>query len=295
MSAPIARPRSWSVWIRPITDLAITLTCTTTLVIALLNIAPGVVQDALGDSTLSDGAPSALRWTPIGLDLGISVSYRPGAAVVDLIAPALGRTLAAVVIGVLLAALLAAASVRVQRRAGGAGRALIALTRLGSAVPGFLIAVVAWRLAAASFGFDFSALHVVTIGAILAVADAGFADLSRRLESELRHAEDEHHVVAARANGDRPLAMAARTLAGPCLEMLAARFSLMLGAAMMVEIPLQTNGIGQLFAEAVAQRDAPVVVACMAALAAIVALVHTLKRLCLLAIDPRIGRAVVTP
>lgn len=291
------RHRPWSVWLRPITDLAITLICTTTLVIALLGLAPGAAHDALdaAHAPRPDGATAVRAWTPIGLDLGTSVSYRPGAAVGDLIAPALGRTLAAVGVGVVLAFLLAAASVRVRRRAGGAGRAFVALIRLGSAIPGFLLAVVAWRLAAARFGFDYSALHVLTIGAILAVADAGLADLSRRLESEVRHVEDEHHVVAARANQDRPLAMIARTLAGPLLEQIAARFSLMLGAAMMIEIPLQTNGIGQLFAEAVAQRDAPVVVVCMAALAAIVAIVHALKRLCLLALDPRMGRAAVTP
>lgn len=305
MTLPSPPRRSWFAWLRPVVDLSATLVLATIAVIALLQLAPGTVLDAL------DGLPADVRsdfedtwcigcpwyqqtaerlWTLAHLDLGISLSHRRGTPVAELVAPALARSLAAVGVGVVLVFGLAALSVAVRRRGGVVGRMAVGGLRFASAVPGFLVAVLVWRLAAPAFGFDYSALHVVTIGLILALADAGFADLSRRLESELRHAEDRDHVAAARANGDRPLRMVARTLAGPLLEQMAARVSLMLGAAMMIEIPLQTHGIGQLLAESAARRDVPVVVGCMVTLAAVVASVHAVKQLTITALDPRVGR-----
>lgn len=285
---------------RPCADLVLTLTLATVGVVMLLDLAPGTVADVLGDRAVVGELADAWcigctwyeqvaqrLWSIAHLDLGVSWTHRRGAPVDGLVGTALGRSARAVAVGVVLAFALAAASVFARRRGGLAGRLVVGGVRWVSAVPAFLVAIVIWRLGATLYGFDHGVLHTVTVGALLALADAGFADLSRRLESELRHAEDQPHVVAARANGDRPRRMVARTMAAPIAEQVAARVSLMLGAVMMIEIPLQTHGIGQLFAEAAARRDLPLVVGCTVALAAVVAGVHAVKQVVIGLLDPQ--------
>lgn len=294
---------AWA-WCRPIAAFVATLVGAAAAVVLLVTLAPGNAMDAIGWSMPDrpDGLCLECPWyeqvaqrlgrMAVG-DFGVSISYRSGADVTGLLIDTLPRSLAVVIGGLFIAWLVAAAAVALRRRGRLVGRAAVTGAAFATTVPAFLVAVVVWRVAATALGLDVGWQHLIVAAALIGIFDGGLGDLTARIDAELRLAAATPHVRAARVNGDRPLRALVLTVAGPLMEIAVARFSVLLGAVMLVEIPLRLYGMGQLLAGAAASRDIPVVAGCMVAFAAIVGVVHLAKDLVRLAIDPRLRRPAV--
>lgn len=295
-------------WLRPLVTFALGLVGAAAAVVVLVQLAPGDVIDAIGpmapdtiDTLRAEWCVGCPWYAQLGHrlggmlqgDLGTSLAYRRGMPVLELVWPALVRSLVTVGMGLVCAFIAATAAVVLRRRGGRPGRLFVALGAFGCTVPAFLVAIVVWRVAAPLLGLDVGVLHLAVAATILGLADAGFTDLSSRLQAEVRRAAKTDHVLAARANGDRALIIMTRTLAGPVLELAATRFSVLLGAVMMVEIPLGIYGVGEVLAGGAASRDIPVVVGCLLLLAVAVCTVHLLADLTRTGLDPRLRRPVV--
>lgn len=271
----------------------------------LLALTPGDAVDTLPDPALR--AQLAAEWGLDGtvperlahnlgrlvhLDLGESLTWRPGASVATLLTqlgPAsLGRLLPAAALAVGLALVLA-------RRG--------ALARL-SAPPAFL---AAWALvsglnAAAWYGVEHGAwgrpgwftlpdtdswLRTALAITVLGVFSGSLVEAREGLAAEVRALDAAPFVEAAHARGEAVRPVYARHLVVPTCRALADRVPALLGSLVIVERMLGLPGAGSALWEACRLRDWPIASALVLGFAAAVVAARLTADVVAVAIDPR--------
>lgn len=295
---------------------------------ALLEAAPGDAADAYLAETGGDAGLAAALRSRLGLDgsvldrlsrfaarlvagdLGRSAVFdRPVLSVVVERAPV---TLALMASAVAFAALLGTAlGLLAGARPGGAVDRLSSLFVLALlSVPSFWLALLlilgfglrlGWlpigglRTIGAPPGFwpglGDAARHLVLPTVALG---AGYAALTMRtLRAGMVEAWAADHVRAARARGLREPSVLWRAVARPALPpvavLLGQQAGTLFGGSVVVETVFAVPGMGRLAYEAVAGRDALLLVGVVLAGAAVVLLANLLADLVLLRLDPRIG------
>ncbi len=239
-------------------------------------------------------ATAAIR--ALSLDLGESLTTRPGAPVLDLALEQGGRSLPRVAAAALVAVL--AAFLLSQH-----GRVRRALSLL-SALPAVIMALVlvhglnalCWAAIAAG-GFARPAWfalpaedHPVRTGVallVLALSSNNLAHLASSARADVDRLLAAPFVEAERARGGALLLLLARHLVVPVSRLAASQVAALLGSLVVVEHGLGLGGAGALFYQACRLRDWPLA-AGLAALAGVaVASASLLADLLELAVDPR--------
>lgn len=201
-------------------------------------------------------------------DFGYSVAS--GAAVVDLIAVALPQTLLLAVLGLALAVVLAVTIAFTATY--GAGRAM---RRVFRGVPPFLVSMpVFWIGIVLIQVFSFRLGWVPVVGAdpaqalilpVMTLAIPIAAPLAQVLMREIDEVREQPFVTVVRARGaSTPWLLwrnVARNALLPTLTMAGLLFGELVGGAVVTETVFGRAGIGQLTAQAVANRDTPVLLA----------------------------------
>lgn len=286
--------RRVAVWLRPLALATAVLVGAVALVVLLLTLAPGHSGDVYPGAAdrRVDRGWLLTAMTHLGRlaggDFGVSIAWRPGAPVGELVWPALARSLSVVCLALALASASAAGGVALSTWRPAYRRAVDRLSAFASAMPAFLAAVLIRVFAGPQLGLVADARHVAIAALALALGDGVLLDLVHHFRAEVEAARETPHVEAARVNGDRAGRALALEVAPAVAERLVARLSLLLGAVMLVEVPLGLSGIGRMLYEAAARRDGPVVVGCVVALSATMCLAHLGRDLVLLATRPRL-------
>lgn len=312
--------------LRPSLHLVLTLALASVLVFASLELLPGhAAALMLGP----DAAPDAVQALSheLGLDqpawqrygqwiaglvrgeMGLSYAYRTPVAPMlaerlRLSLPLSGLALALTVLASLGLGLLAAA-----RRGRWVDHLLLALSQLGLALPAFwfgmglmwLFAVRLQWLPAGGFpGWEAElgggwgpALQALLLPA-LALALTQTALLARLLRASLLDVLQEDYVRAARARGLPEgrvlLRHVLRNALVPVLTQLGTQFAGLLAGAVLIETLFQLPGLGQLIAQAIANRDLVVVRNAVMLLVALVLLLNWAVDLLNAWLDPRLRR-----
>lgn len=249
-----------------------------------------------------------LRWLGRAAtgDLGISVAYRPGMAVRDLLAgPAL------VTVGWWLAALGLAVAWGVGLGAWTAGRpgAARRILRWTSLVPVFVLAHLlvrglnegAWALMEAGriarpewFALPDRASDLRSALAILvlAVGSGTLAEVHAEVEDVVTGIRASGYVDAARARGMPVLPHVLRNLVAPVATIAANRAAALLGGVVVVEKLLLLNGAGAILWSAAELRDYDVVVGVTVGAAALVAGARLVADAVRIGWDPRLRAEV---
>ncbi len=307
--------------IRLLTFVA-TLFGATAFVLALLVTAPGDPIDVLPNGAelrpqLEEAwgldQPLVVRYgrylQRVGqLDLGTSLTYRPGQPVLEVIAGPAGGTLARllgalVVVTVAGLALALATSGPESQRSGRLGG------RWGvqavSLVPVFLLAhalvlgfnETAWALMEAgritrpdwfALPDQPSSLRTTLAITILAVGSGALAEAHAQIEAALQRIRDSPYVDAARARGEPVWPYVARNLVPPLAATVAERAAYLAGGVVIVEKVLLLNGVGAVLWQAALLRDYDLALAIALLAAAAVGLVRLAADGVRLAVDPRL-------
>jgi len=307
-------------------QLGLTLVLASALIFASLELLPGhaaalmLGPDAAPDAVLALSRELGLdqpAWQRYGQwmagllhgELGDSYAYRTPvgpmlAERLRLSLPLSGLALALTVLASLGLGLLAAA-----RRGRWVDHLLLALSQLGLALPAFwfgmglmwLFAVRLQWLPAGGFpGWEAElgggwgpALQALLLPA-LALALTQTALLARLLRASLLDVLQEDYVLAARARGlpERRVLLrhALRNALVPVLTQLGTQFAALLAGAVLIETLFQLPGLGQLIAQAIANRDLVVVRNAVMALVAMVLAVNAAVDLLNTWLDPRLRR-----
>lgn len=251
------------------------------------------------DAPLPVRVARALGRTAV-LDLGESISYRPGASVTTLLASAAGSSF-----GILVPAWVGSVMFALAL-AWGRGRARLA--RAVSALPAFL---AAWLLVTAINAAVWAAMNrgwierpaffalpdqesglrtVLAVG-VVAVASGNLAALYAACTTELDALRSAPFIEAARARGAAIWPHLVWNLLPPLLDLGAGRAAALLGTVVVTEKLLLVNGAGAMLWQACRQRDYPLAMGITLMAAVFVALVRLLADLARLALDPRLSRS----
>lgn len=235
------------------------------------------------------------------LDLGTSLTYRPGTPVLELVTKAAAESsfvlLPAWVLSVTVG--LATAWWTSAGRAGGR------LVQAVSVVPAFLMAwsTVTALNAAVWAGMERgwwdrpewfalpdteSGVRTALAITVLAVASGNLAHLHTVCEAELRALRAAPFIEAARARGARVTPHLVHNLLPPVLDLAAGRAAALLGTLVVVEKLLLLNGAGAMLWQSCVQRDFPLATGLVLAAAAFAAGVRLAADLARLAVDPRL-------
>lgn len=234
------------------------------------------------------------------LDLGTSLTYRPGTPVTELVARGAAESAAILVPAWLLSLAMSVGAAWWTSGGRPGGRVLAAV----SVVPAFL---AAWGLvtainAAVWGGMEAgwwerpeffalpdtdSAVRTALAIAVLAVASGNLSGQHAALDAELRALRRAPFVEAARARGAPVWPHLAGNLLPPLLEVGAGRVAALLGTVVVVEKLLLLNGAGAMLWQACVRRDFPLATGITLAAAVVVAGVRLASDLARLAVDPR--------
>lgn len=312
--------------LRPSLHLVLTLALASVLVFASLELLPGhAAALMLGPDAAPDAVQALSRelgldqpaWQRYGHwlaglahgDLGESYAYR--APVGPMLAERLRLSLPLSVLALLitLGASLTLGVLAAARRGRWVDHLLLGLSQLGLALPAFwfgmglmwLFAVrLQWVPAGGFPGWDpdmgggwAPALQALLLPA-LALALTQTALLARLLRASLLDVLQEDYVLSARARGlpERRVLMrhALRNALVPVLTQLGTQFAGLLAGAVLIETLFQLPGLGQLIAQAIANRDLVVVRNAVMALVAMVLLLNWAVDLLNTWLDPRLRR-----
>jgi peptide/nickel transport system permease protein len=243
-------------------------------------------------------------WRALHFDLGTSLTWRPGAPVIEVIAwPAL-RTLGWVSAGMLVSLAIAVVMARVT-----AGRPSIArrAVQLLSPVPLFLLAHFAIN-GLNSVAFDLmnrgfiarpswfalpdtdSWLRTLLAVGLLAIGSGALTDLHGQVEDAFVAVRGSGYVDAARARGEPVGAHVAWNLTPILASLACSRVAFFVGGTVVLEKVLLLNGVGAVLWQAAQLRDYNVALGITVVLAAVVVSVRLVGDLIKLALDPRVGR-----
>ncbi len=239
-------------------------------------------------------------------DLGVSLTYRPGAPVAELVLDtglrSLGLLAPALVLAVGLAAGLGAWS------AAGGTRVLRTVQAV-SVIPAFLTAYVlvaalnagTWALIQSGriarpdwFALPDTASAVRTAIAItvLAVASGGLTEMHAACDAELRRLRTAPFVEAATARGAPIWPVILHNFAAPLAAIAASRAAWLVGNLVVVEKLLLFSGAGAMLWQACRLRDYPLAIGGTLAAATLVSGARLLADLFRLAVDPRLRSPV---
>ncbi|MCM3695138.1 ABC transporter permease [Microbacterium oleivorans] len=235
-------------------------------------------------------------------DLGYSV--QSGAAVADLVAVALPSTLTLAVLGLAVAVFVAV--VIAFTATYGAFRPLRAIFRqlppLFVSMPVFWIGIILIQV------FSFQLGWVPLIGAdpvealilpVLTLAVPIAAPLAQVLTRSIDEVSEQPFVAVVRARGASTSWLlwrgVARNALLPTLTMAGVLFGELVGGAVVTEAVFGRPGIGQLTAQAVANRDTPVLLAIVVISSVAFVLINLLVDLLYPLLDPRLRRGSRTP
>ncbi|GAA1398090.1 ABC transporter permease [Luteococcus peritonei] len=313
------RPRARLVVSR-LTTFVVSLLVASAIIFALVNLLPGDVATAiLGDQADADSL-EALRGQ-LGLDRPVWIRYlewlgglltgdlgttaHSGRSIAELIAPRLGLTMWLVVLGMLLAMLVAfplGMFAAVARRRW-SGFVASALSQVGMAVPAFLAGIVLvvvfavklhWLPANGytplSRGVGDWARHLVLPVVSIALVQASV--LSRYVRSAFIEVLEEDWFRTARSVGwTTRAAMVRHGLRNAALSVvtvLGLQLSTLFVGAIVVESVFALPGLGRQLLEAVEQRELVLVQYIVMILVALVLVINALVDLAYLLIDPRL-------
>ncbi len=282
----------------------------------LLWSAPGDAADLLaGDPELRaalvvemglDRPPHVAWWAfvthALGGDLGRSLTYRPGMAVLELVQPAALRSLV-LVVGALVVSLLvgtALAYVTAGRRS--LGRRLLQAV---SIAPVFLMA---WVLVVGLNEWAFELMlqdrivrpswfalpdqesllkWALAIG-VLAVGSSAVTEVHSACEDELKAIRRSGYVDAARARGARLWPHVLWNLVPPLTTIASSRAAFFVGGLVVVEKVLHLNGVGAMLWQACRLRDVPLALGITFVAAAVVCGARLLADVLRVTVDPRL-------
>lgn len=295
---------------------AATLLGAVLLVQGLLALAPGDAIDLLPNAPelraglaaewgLDQPLPVRMWLTVKGLlvgDLGVSLAYRPGAPVSELVAASAGQSLALLVPAVALALVL---GVALGLWTAGRSTPLLRVVQTLSVVPAFLAAYVAvvglnaatW--AAMQRGWigrpgwfalpdTESALRSALAVVVLAVASGGLTELHAAVDAEVGRLRAAPFLEAARARGAPVWPHLAHNLVPPLAGLAAARVATVLGSLVVVEKLLLFPGAGATLWQACRLRDVPLALGLTLVAAACVAGARLVADLVRISVDPRL-------
>ncbi len=235
-------------------------------------------------------------------DLGTSLTWRPGAAVADLVLDTGLRSLAILAPALLLAVVLA---VLLGAWSAAGGTRLLRVVQAVSVVPAFLGAYLlvtginagTWALMQGGWiarpdwfalpdapGAARTALAIV----VLAVASGGLTEMHAATDSALRRLKAAPFVEATRARGGATWPVILHNLLPDLLDIAASRAAWLLGSAVVVEKLLLLSGAGAALWQACRLRDYPVAIGITLVAAGVVAGARLVAELARLAIDPRL-------
>ena len=239
-------------------------------------------------------------------DLGTSLSVRPGADVAELLAPALARSAALLLPGLLLglgAALLLATWTTGRKSAVRTGIELL------SVAPVFLLAYLlvvglndlTWQLIEAdriarpgwfALPDQASGLRSALAIGVLAVGSSSLTEQHAACEDELGRLRQSGFIEAARARGAAVWPHLVWNLVAPLTTLATSRIAFLLGSLVILEKILLMNGAGALLWEACLQRDYPLAMGISLAAALVVCLARLLGDILKVVVDPRLrGRS----
>ena len=280
---------------------------------ALLWLAPGDAVDLLTDdpelraqmvATWGLDQPLLVRWWTFisgaaAGDLGVSLTYRPGTQVSELVWRAALTSAPTLVSAVVLALLggvgLAYARLRITRR----------VVQVISVAPVFLLAATAVvTLNETAFSLieagtidrpDWFALPLgdsllkSMLGVlVLAVGSSALTEVHQAADDELRAIRGSGYIDAATARGARLWPHILWNLLPPLTTITVSRTAFFLGGLVVVEKVLQLNGAGAMLWQACRLRDYPLALGLVLAAAAVVCGMRLVGDLVRLSVDPRL-------
>ncbi len=285
----------------------------------LLWSAPGDAADLLaGDPELRaalvaemglDRPPHEAWWSFVthaaGGDLGRSLTYRPGMAVVELVRPAALRSLVLVVGALVVSLSVGAGLAYVTAGSRSVGRRLL---QAASIAPVFLMA---WVLVVTfnewAFGLiqdgriarpdwfalpdQDSLLKWALAVTVLAVGSSAVTEVHTACEDELRAIRRSGYVDAARARGARLWPHVLWNLLPPLTTIASSRAAFFVGGLVVVEKVLHLNGVGAMLWQACRLRDVPLALGITFVAAAVVCGARLLADLVRVSVDPRLRTA----
>ncbi len=285
----------------------------------LLWFAPGDAADLLtGDSKLRaalvqemglERPPHLALWSfvthAVQGDLGLSLTYRPGLAVTELVTPAALRSLV-LVIGALIVSLGVGASLAYAT----AGRFSIS-RRLMQAVSIAPVFLLAWMLVVGMNEFTYeliqagridrpdwfalpdqdSLLKRVLAVVVLAIGSSAVTEVHSACEDELKAIRRSGYVDAARARGARLWPHVIWNLVPPLTTIASSRAAFFVGGLVVVEKVLHLNGVGAMLWQACRMRDVPLALGITFVAAAVVCGARLLADLVRVSVDPRLRTA----
>ncbi len=292
-----------------VASAAATLVGATALVQFLLAMAPGDAIDLLPNADavraglaaewgLDEPLPIRLAHTlgrTLQLDLGTSLTYRPGVPVLDLVRTAASRSAVLLLPAIALATVLALVAAMLPVRRG---------VQMLSVVPAFvaaygavtLINAATWRMIQAgqisrpdwfALPDTESSVRSALAIAVLAIASGALTELHAAVSFELRAIQQAPFIESARARGEVVFPYFARNMVAPVAGIVAGRTALTLGSLVVVEKVLLFNGAGAMLWQACQLRDYPLAIGLVLAAAAVVAGSRLTADLVGIAIDPR--------
>ncbi len=235
-------------------------------------------------------------------DLGISLAYRPGMPVTEVIAGPALRSL-----GWLVAALLLTLAWGTTLAWWTAGRSSVERKVLQaiSILPVFLLAHLAvhlingathWLIEAeriarpAWFALpgEASPFRSLLAVVVLAVGSGALAEVRAEVESALGDMRRSGWATAVRARGGRLAPHLLRNLIGPLTTIASNRAAFFVGGLVILEKVLLLNGVGSILWQAAVLRDYPLALGITVVLAAVVCASRLLGDTLRLAVDPRL-------
>lgn len=240
------------------------------------------------------------------LDLGTSLTYRPGVPVAELVAQGAAGSLGILAPAWLLGIGLAVGTAWWTSGGRRGGRLVLA----ASIVPAFLAAwsgvtalnALVWHGMEAGWWErpEFfalpdtpSAVRTALAISVLAIASGNLANLHSALDAELSELRRAPFVEAAQARGAPVWPHLVGNLLPPLLDIGASRAAALLGTVVVVEKLLLLNGAGAMLWQACEKRDFPLATGITLSAAAAVALVRLVADLGRIALDPRLRSAAV--
>ena len=172
--------------------------------------------------------------------------------------------------------------------------AMLALTTLLMATPGFVVATLLLLVFCLRLGwFDvWSASGGGSVLPVVALALYPMAYIARLTRASMLEALSRDYVRAERARGLRESAVifrhALKNAAPPVAACVGPMAAYALTGSMVVETVFTIGGLGSRFVESIGNRDYPVIMAATILLAALIALFSLLSDLACRALDPRV-------
>jgi peptide/nickel transport system permease protein len=294
----------------------VTLAGATLLAQLLLWLAPGDAVDLVTDDPELRAAmvaqwgldqPVLIRYArfmaaAVGGDLGTSLTYRPGAPVVELLGGTAGRSLS-LVLGALVTSL--AWGVGLAYLTAGRSSALRRAAQIVSVAPVFLLAWLAMSsLNEVTFSLmeagriarpgwfalpdEDSALKTALAVIVLAVGSSALTEIHAAAEDELTRIRRSGYVDAARARGAPLWPHVLLNLLPPVSSLAASRAAFFVGGLVIIEKVLHLNGVGAMLWQACRMRDYPLALGITVVAAAAVCGARLLADLVRVTVDPRL-------